>query len=362
MEKNATGALRKRHRHSLRMAVQMIFLSLALLVSISFVTTAKNVFVITDGDETIIVKTLSSDTDDAIVEAGISLNEDDTYSYEFTGDSFNVNINRIKTVTVEHLEKTYVIETYSNTVEAVLADLEIKYDHDDVINYGLADVIFDGMLITVTDIQVSYETFETVLDFETIATDNDEIYEGNSRVITEGVPGLRITAQKTTYMNGALHGTETIYDAVLSEPVTEVIENGTKSKALKSTEINTSYTGTDSSSVIANEGNSILLDNGETLNYSYSVNMTATAYTTELQENKITASGAVAAVGIVAVDRRVIPLGTKLYIVAADGSWVYGYAIAGDTGVLGYSVDLFFDYHSTCVNFGVSKAIVYVLE
>ncbi len=92
------------------------------------------------------------------------------------------------------------------------------------------------------------------------------------------------------------------------------------------------------------------------------MSMRATAYTTERQTNKITATGAIAQVGIVAVDPSVIPLGTKLYIVSANGSWVYGYAVAGDTGVKGQSIDLFFDTYDECINFGVRTATVYILN
>ena len=37
--------------------------------------------------------------------------------------------------------------------------------------------------------------------------------------------------------------------------------------------------------------------------------------------------------GTVAVDPDVIPYGTKLYITSTDGKFVYGYAVATDTGI-----------------------------
>ena len=36
--------------------------------------------------------------------------------------------------------------------------------------------------------------------------------------------------------------------------------------------------------------------------------------------------------GNVAVDPRIIPYGSKLFIMSADGKYVYGYGIACDTG------------------------------
>jgi 3D (Asp-Asp-Asp) domain-containing protein len=71
-----------------------------------------------------------------------------------------------------------------------------------------------------------------------------------------------------------------------------------------------------------------------------------------------TASGMKAAVGRVAVDPRVIPLGTWLYI---EG---YGLCIAADTGgdIKGKTVDLYMNSESECRNWGVRSVTCYVLE
>jgi 3D (Asp-Asp-Asp) domain-containing protein len=93
-------------------------------------------------------------------------------------------------------------------------------------------------------------------------------------------------------------------------------------------------------------------------------NVSCTAYTTELTDDKITATGTVAKVGTVAVDPKLIPYGTKMYIEAEDGSWVYGYAVAEDCGggIKGNKIDLFFDTYDECIKFGVRKAVVYIVE
>ena len=67
-------------------------------------------------------------------------------------------------------------------------------------------------------------------------------------------------------------------------------------------------------------------------------------------------------VGTVAVDKSVIPLGTRMYIVAADGSVVYGTAVAEDTGVRGNIVDLYYDTYQQCINFGRRTCNVYILK
>lgn len=67
-----------------------------------------------------------------------------------------------------------------------------------------------------------------------------------------------------------------------------------------------------------------------------------------------TASGAVPTQGrTIAVDRRVIPLGTEVMI---DG-YVYR---AEDTGVRGQHIDIFRDSHAECLQLGVKQREVFI--
>jgi len=87
--------------------------------------------------------------------------------------------------------------------------------------------------------------------------------------------------------------------------------------------------------------------------------MIATAYTPYCGGcSGITASGVPAGHGIVAVDPRIIPLGTRLYIPG------YGYAIAGDTGgaIIGYRIDLGYTSYRDAMQFGRRAVTVYRLK
>jgi 3D (Asp-Asp-Asp) domain-containing protein len=86
--------------------------------------------------------------------------------------------------------------------------------------------------------------------------------------------------------------------------------------------------------------------------------MVATAYAPGAGAGTITATGRRAGYGIVAVDPRVIPLGTKLYIPG------YGYAVAADTGgaIKGYKIDLCFNTASEAIKWGRRKVKVYIVR
>lgn len=73
--------------------------------------------------------------------------------------------------------------------------------------------------------------------------------------------------------------------------------------------------------------------------------------------NGYTSTGMRARYGIVAVDPRVIPLYSRLFIPG------YGYAVAGDTGsaIKGMRIDLFFPSHQKARAFGKRRVKVYIL-
>lgn len=95
--------------------------------------------------------------------------------------------------------------------------------------------------------------------------------------------------------------------------------------------------------------------------YSKVLTMNATAYSNDPAENAgytTTKLGTPLRHGVVAVDPKVIPLGTKLYI---EG---YGYAVAEDTGgaIKGNKIDLCFTDKALVHAFGRRNVKVYVLK
>jgi 3D (Asp-Asp-Asp) domain-containing protein len=95
---------------------------------------------------------------------------------------------------------------------------------------------------------------------------------------------------------------------------------------------------------------------------SKSMIMSATGYDTSPQtlpgSNGRTATGMVARYGVVAVDPRVIPLGTYVYV---EG---YGFAIASDTGgaIKGNRIDLCFNSRRESLAWGRRRVTVHILK
>ena len=75
-----------------------------------------------------------------------------------------------------------------------------------------------------------------------------------------------------------------------------------------------------------------------------------------------TATGTTVHRGVVAVDKRVFRLGSALCVDVKSNAFQYGMAYAEDTGMRGEKLDLYMDSYEECIQFGVRKATVYVLD
>ena len=77
-----------------------------------------------------------------------------------------------------------------------------------------------------------------------------------------------------------------------------------------------------------------------------------------------TAVGASVGLGTVAVDPKVIPYYTNMFIQTPSGSRVYGMGTALDCGgaIKENRIDVFFDDHQAAREFGVQTAYVYMEE
>ena len=73
-----------------------------------------------------------------------------------------------------------------------------------------------------------------------------------------------------------------------------------------------------------------------------------------------TATGTTVHKGVAAVDKRVFPLGSDLYVVAKGME--YGLTRAEDTGMKGPKIDLYMESYQECIQFGRRTGTVYLLE
>lgn len=241
--------------------------------------------------------------------------------------------------------KTY--KTSCKTVKELLSDLNIKVDDDDIVIPDLDTELKSEGKISVIKVDVKVIEKEVEAPFKTIKKKNKELTHKQSKILIQGVNGKNKVKCKRYYAGDKLIKEEVIHVETIVKPIDQVFEEGTKD-------------------VFTN-------DRGD-FTARKAIKMVATAYeagprsTGKRPGDKgygITASGARAKRGTVAVDPRVIPLGTKLYIKSlTPGVPDYGFAIAQDTGgaIKGNKIDLFMNTVWECMQFGRRPVMVYILK
>ena len=308
---------------------------------------------ITDNGETKELMTSETDVYAILRHGEYTLGAHDVISYSSVDESTTyITIHRAFEVYVTADGATHTVKAVNGTVAQMLEKAGVELGQYDKVSCELSEDVYAGMEITVTRITHEIRESTSEIPFETIYKENSNMAIGTENVVTEGVNGTRKYFVKETYVDGVLNGKELISDFISADPVTQVIERGTS--------LQVPYAKMD-------DPEALTLVNGLPTEFTRIVSGKATAYTAG--RNALTASGRRAEIGTVAVNPNVIPYGSELYIVAQDGSRVYGYAIAADTGIGlmdgTVAVDLYFGnredhYYDSC-RWGAVQVDIYVL-
>lgn len=225
--------------------------------------------------------------------------------------------------------------TKAYTVGQFLEEQGIALEGNDVVNPDASESIIQGMEIVVKREKIIIETRKADLPYEVKVESTSDLKPGERKVKQEGRNGLVTRDFEVKYFAGEMIEETQIKSYILEEPRTKIVLEGKKN---------------------------IVTDpkTGKSYAFKKTLNMEATAYSDIPGDkwNGITATGMPTFVGMVAVDPRTIPLGTKLYV---EG---YGIAHAGDTGgaVKGNIIDLFMLNKTQTRAFGRRARKVYILE
>lgn len=256
-------------------------------------------------------------------------------------------------VTVTYGSETLTTVSEDETVRDLLERLSVYPSPLEMVALAFGE---NSLTIEIASEFVFYEHINSVTEHEVIYQYNADKPDWYEEVIQPGSDGIYSEVYEIVYQDGVETGRQLI-EVVDTEPVTAIIEKGTIP--------NFANNDDPVASITTNEDGTgfITLENGQIVTFNAVRTMKGTAYNcNEPGLGTITASGTTVHWGVVAVDRKVIPLGTKLYIVSNDGYLVYGFAIAEDTGVRGEHVDLYMESWDDMINFGIRDCTVYILD
>lgn len=301
---------------------------------------------------------------EAIASAGITLSGAETVTPDLESvvkEGVVIEIVADSYVTLTDGGETQDIATKAKTVAEFLKELEITLSEDDVLSVDENTEIYDGIEISIERVEYKEEVRVESVDYGFITEETDEMYEGVTSIERYGVEGEKQVTYKCKYVDGVFQSEEVIKEEITVEPVDQLELVGTYVEPeYEEPEYDYDFEYTPPTQ----GGAGTFTDhNGNTVSYTNVLTGSATAY--YANEGAYTATGVPVYKGGVAVNPNIIPYGTKLYIVSSDGSVVYGYATAVDTGGALMSgealVDVFYPTYDECVNWGRRNVTVYIL-
>lgn len=374
-----------RRRAWLRRLIVVAVLAAAVGALLSQTVFAQTSYIITDGDRVTVHRSYSSDPYEVLTEAGIELEEEDTYETGYADGMNQITVRRMQMVTVINRGAQSVIGTYGETTGSLLARMGITPGTGDTLSCSSETQTYDGMTIELVHTETRIEEEDTVVPYPVNYYEDPDLEPGAEIVLVAGQNGLTHVKSEVTYRNGKEVSRVVVQETVKTKPVTQLVIRGVDRTIMEQpadpepaeqaapaassgTASGSSSSGSSSSGgsrydgSAETSGNVIMTSSGESYTYVDVMTCSATAYTCEGYVGH-TYSGTLARVGAIAVDPTVIPLGTKMYVVSNDGQYVYGYCVAEDIGggIKGNKIDLYFDTYAECWDFGVRMCTVYIL-
>lgn len=374
-----------RRRAWLRRLIVIAVLAAAVGALLSQTVFAQTSYIITDGDRVTVHRSYSSDPYEVLTEAGIELEEEDTYETGYADGMNQITVRRMQMVTVINRGAQSVIGTYGETVGSLLTRMGITPGTGDTLSCSSETQTYDGMTIELVHTETRIEEEDTVVPYPVNYYEDPDLEPDAEIVLVAGQNGLTHVKSEVTYRNGKEVSRTVVQETVQTKPVTQLVIRGVDRTIMEQpadpepaeqaapaassgTASGSSSSGSSSSGgsrydgSAETSGNVIMTSSGESYTYIDVMTCSATAYTCEGYVGH-TYSGTLARVGAIAVDPTVIPLGTKMYVVSNDGQYVYGYCVAEDIGggIKGNKIDLYFDTYAECWDFGVRMCTVYIL-
>jgi uncharacterized protein YabE (DUF348 family) len=328
-----------------RLELRKLWVYLAILFVLvgvfTYVIALDHVTIIVDGEE-LAGKTLAATVDQALRDFDVKLKPGDEVEPQLNRgvrEKTVIKVSRAVPISVLADGHVVALNTVPVTVGETLKRAKIDLGSEDKVSYDLNATIQDGMEIRVVRVTSQVKTEEVVIKPPVSYVKDNKLEKGVRKVVQEGKPGRVRRTLKITSEDGQVTQKKIITSTVLSPAVKKVVAIGAKPAIY-----------------------SLTTSRGRTIRYTKSKIMNATAYypgpeSCGVFADGYTATGDKAGFGIVAVDRRKIPLGTMLYI---EG---YGIAKAADVGsaIKGNRIDLCFDTYREAKMFGRKNVKVYFL-
>ncbi|MBU3189093.1 ubiquitin-like domain-containing protein [Clostridium bowmanii] len=327
-----------------------VFVVMLLLtcITVTIFNMKKVISVIVDG-KSIQVITLKSNVNQILKTNNIALGTKDQITVSLDSevkDGDKIYIKKAVNVKVKVDGKELNIQTAENTVADMLKAEKIVLKAEDKITPLKSESLKSGLQVQITRVNTDILQETKAINYATEFKNSNELDKGVKKVIQKGKAGQKVITSSVVYENGKEVSRNLVSEKLKSQPVKQIVALGT--------------VGVYSPS------------RGGDVRYTKKLKVRATAYTADYNCTDkgpddpylgMTSTGVMAkrnpdGYSTIAVDPRVIPLGTKLWV---DG---YGYAVAEDIGgaIKGKIIDLYFDSSDEMWDWGSRNVDIYILK
>lgn len=323
-------------------------LSVAMAGTLYGMASMVNTITIYDEVKTVQMHTFKTDPQDILKQNGIITLSADVVNFTgIAGGYGEIDIDRAFPIQIKADGLTRTRQVIGGTVGSILAQEGITYDSDDLITPTPEKILEENESILVQRIDYVTRSEELEIPHETEIRSTPLLPNGRSMTLQAGRNGQKTLSYMQRTVDGIVEQEELVSESIDQSPIKEIVLQGG----------NTPVSPLDFG--VPMDENGVPLEYREVL-----TNQVATGY--NAGSGAWGASGERLSAGYVAVHPEKIPYGTRMYIASEDGSFVYGYAVAADTG-LGLlddiiDVDLYYDtYTESCLN-GRKTVNIYILD
>jgi len=325
-----------------------IVILFSLCFAVTIINAKKTIVVVIDGKSTQIT-TFRSNLSKVLRDGNIEISSKDKITPKIEATIQNgdkIFIKRAVDVAVDVDGKKIKIKSAESNISEMLKAEKITLNDKDKISPSKDKVLQNGIKISIIRVAAKIEAKIENLDFETVTKNDNNLEKGITKTIQDGSVGSKTLSFNVSYENGKEISRNLVTETITQNPVTKIVAVGTLG--------------------VVNS------NRGDKLYYTNNIKVKATAYSSNYSSTGknpgdyafgITSTGTRAkrtssGFSSIAVDPRVIPLGTKVYVQG------YGCAIAEDIGgaIKGNSIDVYFDSDSEALNWGVKLISVYILK
>lgn len=338
-----------------RISSNPIFFGIGILVFLfvslfTFRTINLKEITIMDIDKKYVISTCRSNIDSILKENKIKLHEKDKLSIDFgtkVKDKDEIRIIRAYPVFLQDGKDGKTVETTEVLIENILKENGVEIDDNDLVYPDLKSNIDKDRFIKISRIEEEVITEKVDKKYNTVFKLVSELKPGETKLIAEGENGISEVTYRIIYEDGDFKEKEIVEENIIKESQPEIIKKGMDKL--------------------------LVTNRGMPFRYKEVIVMEATAYDLSYEscgkypdhpQYGITYSGTRAKPGVVAVDPRVIPLKSKLYVESLDSTKDYGFSSAEDTGsaIKGNRIDLFIGVKKDALRYGRRYVRVYILE